>query len=123
MRRQAGHQELAVRLVEIQYELTDRLTFYLCGRRPGEEKLLPGILFKGFVLLGFSRASVALSHIPALVADHRNGQHFIIPQMADRYNPNSSSHSHCCLNVPHLPECHVQRHVWLENVSQENVAV
>lgn len=47
--RQAGHQELAERLMEIQYELTDRLTFYLCGRRP----------------------------------DHRNGQHFIIPQMAD----------------------------------------
>uniref|UniRef100_A0A8C5FRE0 GIT ArfGAP 2 n=1 Tax=Gadus morhua TaxID=8049 RepID=A0A8C5FRE0_GADMO len=34
--RQAGHQELADRLVEIQYELTDRLTFYLCGRRPGK---------------------------------------------------------------------------------------
>ncbi|XP_029300280.1 ARF GTPase-activating protein GIT2b isoform X2 [Cottoperca gobio] len=50
--RQAGHQELAERLVEIQYELTDRLTFYLCGRRP----------------------------------DHRNGQHFIIPQIADRNN-------------------------------------
>uniref|UniRef100_A0A8C4HSL8 Arf-GAP domain-containing protein n=1 Tax=Dicentrarchus labrax TaxID=13489 RepID=A0A8C4HSL8_DICLA len=49
--RQAGHQELAERLVEIQYELTDRLTFYLCGRRP----------------------------------DHRNGQHFIIPQMADSF--------------------------------------
>uniref|UniRef100_A0AAR2L6W7 Arf-GAP domain-containing protein n=1 Tax=Pygocentrus nattereri TaxID=42514 RepID=A0AAR2L6W7_PYGNA len=32
--RQAGHQELADRLVEIQYELTDRLAFYLCGRRP-----------------------------------------------------------------------------------------
>uniref|UniRef100_H2U8J7 G protein-coupled receptor kinase interacting ArfGAP 2b n=1 Tax=Takifugu rubripes TaxID=31033 RepID=H2U8J7_TAKRU len=47
--RQAGHHELAERLVEIQYELTDRLTFYLCGRRP----------------------------------DHRSGQHFIIPQMAD----------------------------------------
>ncbi|CAB1352885.1 unnamed protein product [Coregonus sp. 'balchen'] len=47
--RQAGHQELADRLVEIQYELTDRLAFYLCGRRP----------------------------------DHRSGQHFIIPQMAD----------------------------------------
>ncbi|XP_068608786.1 ARF GTPase-activating protein GIT2-like isoform X2 [Brachionichthys hirsutus] len=47
--RQAGSQDLAGRLVEIQYELTDRLTFYLCGRRP----------------------------------DHRNGQHFIIPQMAD----------------------------------------
>ncbi|KAL6472352.1 hypothetical protein MHYP_G00185400 [Metynnis hypsauchen] len=47
--RQAGHQELADRLVEIQYELTDRLAFYLCGRRP----------------------------------DHKNGQHFIIPQIAD----------------------------------------
>ncbi|XP_043924427.1 ARF GTPase-activating protein GIT2 isoform X2 [Protopterus annectens] len=48
--RQAGHNDLAERLVEIQYELTDRLAFYLCGRKP----------------------------------DHKNGQHFIIPQMADR---------------------------------------
>nr|XP_055054660.1 ARF GTPase-activating protein GIT2a isoform X1 [Misgurnus anguillicaudatus] len=48
--RQAGYQDLADRLVEIQYELTDRLAFYLCGRKP----------------------------------DHKNGQHFIIPQMADR---------------------------------------
>lgn len=47
--RQAGHNDLAERLVEIQYELTDRLAFYLCGRKP----------------------------------DHKNGQHFIIPQMAD----------------------------------------
>ncbi|XP_027433405.2 ARF GTPase-activating protein GIT2 isoform X10 [Zalophus californianus] len=47
--RQGGHHELAERLVEIQYELTDRLAFYLCGRKP----------------------------------DHKNGQHFIIPQMAD----------------------------------------
>ncbi|XP_041058371.1 ARF GTPase-activating protein GIT2a isoform X1 [Carcharodon carcharias] len=47
--RQAGHHELAERLVEIQYELTDRLAFFLCGRKP----------------------------------DHKNGQHFIIPQMAD----------------------------------------
>ncbi|KAM4708856.1 ARF GTPase-activating protein GIT2 isoform 3-T3 [Discoglossus pictus] len=47
--RQGGHHELADRLVEIQHELTDRLAFYLCGRKP----------------------------------DHRNGQHFIIPQMAD----------------------------------------
>uniref|UniRef100_A0A8C9B9V5 GIT ArfGAP 2 n=1 Tax=Phocoena sinus TaxID=42100 RepID=A0A8C9B9V5_PHOSS len=49
--RQGGHHELAERLVEIQYELTDRLAFYLCGRKP----------------------------------DHKNGQHFIIPQMADRW--------------------------------------
>ncbi|XP_058888934.1 ARF GTPase-activating protein GIT2-like isoform X8 [Acipenser ruthenus] len=47
--RQAGHQDLGDRLVEIQYELTDRLAFYLCGRKP----------------------------------DHKSGQHFIIPQMAD----------------------------------------
>uniref|UniRef100_A0AAQ4RQU5 GIT ArfGAP 2 n=1 Tax=Gasterosteus aculeatus aculeatus TaxID=481459 RepID=A0AAQ4RQU5_GASAC len=33
--REAGHQDLADRLVEIQYELTDRLAFYLCGRKPG----------------------------------------------------------------------------------------
>uniref|UniRef100_S4RKX7 GIT ArfGAP 2 n=1 Tax=Petromyzon marinus TaxID=7757 RepID=S4RKX7_PETMA len=45
----AGYHELAERLMECQYELTDRLAFYLCGRRP----------------------------------DHRSGQHFIIPQMAD----------------------------------------
>ncbi|XP_043910392.1 ARF GTPase-activating protein GIT1 isoform X2 [Protopterus annectens] len=32
--RQAGHHELADRLVECQYELTDRLAFYLCGRKP-----------------------------------------------------------------------------------------
>eukprot|EP00076_Gallus_gallus_P012431 XP_015130620.2 ARF GTPase-activating protein GIT2 isoform X2 [Gallus gallus] len=48
--RQGGHHELAERLIEIQYELTDRLAFYLCGRKP----------------------------------DHKNGQHFVIPQMADR---------------------------------------
>ncbi|XP_029427821.1 ARF GTPase-activating protein GIT2 isoform X9 [Rhinatrema bivittatum] len=47
--RQGGHLELADRLVEIQHELTDRLAFYLCGRKP----------------------------------DHKNGQHYIIPQMAD----------------------------------------
>uniref|UniRef100_A0A8C9R7S7 GIT ArfGAP 1 n=1 Tax=Scleropages formosus TaxID=113540 RepID=A0A8C9R7S7_SCLFO len=34
--RQAGQVELAERLVECQYELTDRLAFYLCGRRPGK---------------------------------------------------------------------------------------
>lgn len=34
--REAGHHELADRLVEVQYELTDRLAFYLCGRRPGQ---------------------------------------------------------------------------------------
>ncbi|XP_041643074.1 ARF GTPase-activating protein GIT2a isoform X7 [Cheilinus undulatus] len=48
--REAGHHDLADRLVEVQYELTDRLAFYLCGRKP----------------------------------DHKNGQHFIVPQMADR---------------------------------------
>ncbi|XP_060894108.1 ARF GTPase-activating protein GIT2a isoform X7 [Labrus mixtus] len=47
--REAGHHDLADRLVEVQYELTDRLAFYLCGRKP----------------------------------DHKSGQHFIVPQMAD----------------------------------------
>lgn len=36
LHRQAGQVELAERLVECQYELTDRLAFYLCGRRPGK---------------------------------------------------------------------------------------
>uniref|UniRef100_A0A8C4Q948 GIT ArfGAP 1 n=1 Tax=Eptatretus burgeri TaxID=7764 RepID=A0A8C4Q948_EPTBU len=45
----AGHTDLADRLLECQYELTDRLLSYVCGRKP----------------------------------DHRNGQHFITPQMAD----------------------------------------
>uniref|UniRef100_A0A3B5PZH6 GIT ArfGAP 2 n=1 Tax=Xiphophorus maculatus TaxID=8083 RepID=A0A3B5PZH6_XIPMA len=48
-RYKVGHYDLADRLVEIQYELTDRLAFYLCGRKP----------------------------------DHKNGEHFIVPQMAD----------------------------------------
>uniref|UniRef100_A0A8C7K015 G protein-coupled receptor kinase interacting ArfGAP 2a n=1 Tax=Oncorhynchus kisutch TaxID=8019 RepID=A0A8C7K015_ONCKI len=34
--RQAGYHDLADRLVEIQYELTDRLAFYLCGRKPSK---------------------------------------------------------------------------------------
>uniref|UniRef100_H3CGR5 GIT ArfGAP 1 n=1 Tax=Tetraodon nigroviridis TaxID=99883 RepID=H3CGR5_TETNG len=37
--RQAGHVELAERLVECQYELTDRLAFYLCGRRPDHKNV------------------------------------------------------------------------------------
>uniref|UniRef100_A0A7N6BKT0 Arf-GAP domain-containing protein n=1 Tax=Anabas testudineus TaxID=64144 RepID=A0A7N6BKT0_ANATE len=50
--RQAGHQELAERLVEIQYELTDRLTFYLCGRRPG---------INNYLVLYFVQSSLDLS--------------------------------------------------------------
>ncbi|XP_023616204.1 ARF GTPase-activating protein GIT2 isoform X10 [Myotis lucifugus] len=38
--RQGGHHELAERLVEIQYELTDRLAFYLCGRKPDNVELI-----------------------------------------------------------------------------------
>ena len=33
--REAGFTNIAQRLIEVQYELTDRLTYYLCGRRPG----------------------------------------------------------------------------------------
>ncbi|XP_070402599.1 ARF GTPase-activating protein GIT2a isoform X2 [Nothobranchius furzeri] len=43
--KEAGHHDLADRLVEIQYELTDRLAFYLCGRKPdhrsGEHFVVP----------------------------------------------------------------------------------
>lgn len=39
--REAGHHDLADRLVEIQYELTDRLAFYLCGRKPGMKQETP----------------------------------------------------------------------------------
>ncbi|XP_024112350.1 ARF GTPase-activating protein GIT2 isoform X19 [Pongo abelii] len=65
--RQGGHHELAERLVEIQYELTDRLAFYLCGRKPDH-------LYQHFYEQNFGLVSVS---------DHKNGQHFIIPQMAD----------------------------------------
>eukprot|EP00118_Oscarella_pearsei_P003554 m.14781 g.14781 ORF g.14781 m.14781 type:complete len:806 (+) comp25976_c0_seq4:13-2430(+) len=43
----AGYHELADRLIECQYELTDRLTFYVCGRRPdhssGEHYIMPSL--------------------------------------------------------------------------------
>uniref|UniRef100_A0A674C785 G protein-coupled receptor kinase interacting ArfGAP 2a n=1 Tax=Salmo trutta TaxID=8032 RepID=A0A674C785_SALTR len=39
--RQAGYHDLADRLVEIQYELTDRLAFYLCGRKPSNRCIPP----------------------------------------------------------------------------------
>ncbi|NXT36869.1 GIT1 protein, partial [Pelecanoides urinatrix] len=42
--RQAAQHELAERLVECQYELTDRLAFYLCGRKPGERGGPGGVL-------------------------------------------------------------------------------
>lgn len=36
--RAEDHMDLADRLVECQYELTDRLAFYLCQRKPGKRK-------------------------------------------------------------------------------------
>lgn len=33
-----GHEEIADRLVECQYELTDRLAYYLCGKKPDHQK-------------------------------------------------------------------------------------
>lgn len=36
--RAEDHMDLADRLVECQYELTDRLAFYLCQRKPGKNK-------------------------------------------------------------------------------------
>ncbi|KAK2562229.1 ARF GTPase-activating protein GIT2 [Acropora cervicornis] len=34
---EAGFTNIAQRLIEVQYELTDRLTYYLCGRRPDHQ--------------------------------------------------------------------------------------
>ena len=34
--REGGHLDLAERLTHSQYELTDRLTFFVCGKRPGK---------------------------------------------------------------------------------------
>ena len=61
--------------MECQYELTDRLAFYLCGRKPGERGG-PGVR-------GYTGGARGPAHHPALRADHKNG-HYIIPQMADR---------------------------------------
>lgn len=42
-----GHTDICYRLIELMYELTDRLTFYLCGRRPdhknGINYLIPAL--------------------------------------------------------------------------------
>ncbi|XP_063396611.1 ARF GTPase-activating protein GIT2-like isoform X1 [Mytilus trossulus] len=46
--------DLADRILELHYELTDRLAYYVCKRKPG-------------------------TYFP----DHKNGIHFIIPEMAD----------------------------------------
>uniref|UniRef100_A0A4W3IS56 G protein-coupled receptor kinase interacting ArfGAP 1 n=1 Tax=Callorhinchus milii TaxID=7868 RepID=A0A4W3IS56_CALMI len=51
--RQANHHELADRLVECQYELTDRLAFYLCGRRPDHKNghyVIPQMADSDFLL-------------------------------------------------------------------------
>lgn len=34
---EAGYSNIAHRLIEVQFELTDRLTYYLCGRRPDHQ--------------------------------------------------------------------------------------
>merc|ERR1719193_239179 len=43
--REAGHADLAERLVEMAFELTDRLTYFLCGRKPdhasGQHFIIP----------------------------------------------------------------------------------
>ncbi|NXJ95400.1 GIT1 protein, partial [Corythaixoides concolor] len=83
--RQAAQHELAERLVECQYELTDRLAFYLCGRKPGERG---GPGERGLPRWG---ARDPADH-PSLWADHKNG-HYIIPQMADRVRPKCMAQS------------------------------
>uniref|UniRef100_A0A7N6C024 Arf-GAP domain-containing protein n=1 Tax=Anabas testudineus TaxID=64144 RepID=A0A7N6C024_ANATE len=57
--REAGHHDLADRLVEIQYELTDRLAFYLCGRKPGMKQETPQI----FMRVYFACSSADLSEL------------------------------------------------------------
>lgn len=51
--KESGHTELCYRLIELMYELTDRLTFYLCGRRPdhknGINYLIPDLQDRGVV--------------------------------------------------------------------------
>ena len=32
-----GYNDIANRLAECQYELTDRLAYYLCGKKPGNQ--------------------------------------------------------------------------------------
>ena len=51
--REGGHLDLAERLTHSQYELTDRLTFFVCGKRPGNHfrpqkpfPLFHGVLFQ-----------------------------------------------------------------------------
>lgn len=43
--REAGYHDIATRLIEFQYEVTDRLAFYLCGRKPdhscGQHWIMP----------------------------------------------------------------------------------
>ena len=34
--RSEGHEDISHRLIESQYELTDRLAYYLCGKKPGK---------------------------------------------------------------------------------------
>ncbi|NXJ66756.1 GIT1 protein, partial [Rostratula benghalensis] len=83
--RQAAQHELAERLVECQYELTDRLAFYLCGRKPGKRRGPRGCLNLGV-------GHEVLLTTPSLCTDHKNG-HYIIPQMADRVRPKCMAQS------------------------------
>lgn len=95
--REAGFPNIAQRLIEVQFELTDRLTYYLCGRRPGNDCFLELLVFI------FCGIDFCISwHIPltqygfnqwlalwetkfvTLISDHQNGVHYLIPTMADR---------------------------------------
>lgn len=50
----AGHHQLADRLIECQFELTDKLSFFLCGRKPvhsiGEHFMVPQVAGSGLNL-------------------------------------------------------------------------
>lgn len=65
---EANHLDLADHLVESQYELTDRLAFYLCGRKPdhtlGQHWIIPEMADSLDMSDLAKEARVKLQHLP-----------------------------------------------------------
>lgn len=53
LHRSEGYIDLAQRLVECQYELTDRLAYFVCGRKPGKIFFLQMFHFEKHTLNNF----------------------------------------------------------------------
>lgn len=84
--RAEDHMDLADRLVECQYELTDRLAFYLCQRKPGKRKWIRSFFTELLESENFKNILCSLIvKFCDYFSDHRTGIHFKIPEMADRY--------------------------------------